>query len=93
MAQAEQTGNPSDELPLWVTIGDSDLADGDRDPQDDADAAYIGRYATDDALQVAVEDRAHLLREHILTVIEEVRRGAAPSSETSTADERGATNA
>lgn len=95
MAEAEQTRKTSGEspLPLWVTIGDPDLADGDPDPQESQEGAYIGEYPTDRALQSAVEEREHPLREYILAAIEEVRRGVAPSSETGTAHERGAKDA
>jgi hypothetical protein len=88
-ADAEQTDDTSGQtpLPLWVTIGDEDLADATPDPED---GAFIGEYPTDRALQDAVD--GHSSREYILAVIAEVRGGAILSTtETASSHEREAT--
>jgi len=87
-ADAEQAGDTSGQtpLPLWVTIGDEDLADATPDPED---GAFIGEYPTDRALQDAVD--GHSSREYMLAVIAEVRGGAILSAETASSHEREAT--
>jgi len=87
-----KTGNTSGQtpLPLWVTIGDRDLADANPDPEE---GAYIGEYSSDGALQGAVDEREQSLRDCMLAAIEEVRRGAAPSTETTSPHEGGAKDA
>ena len=84
MADAEQTGSTSGQapLPLWVTIGDEELADANPDPED---GAFIGEYPSDRALQSAIEK--HPLRDYILAAIEEVRGDTGPSTETTSPQE------
>ena len=65
-------------LPLWVTIGDEDLADA-RSTQKRARSS--AEYSSDDALQSASSE--HELQDYILAAIEEVRRGAASTETTS----------
>ena len=78
------------ELPLWVTIGDEDLADANPDPEE---GALIGEYSSDDALQSAVDERKHPLPDYIHAAIAEVRGGAASSTETTAPPEDGAKDA
>ena len=75
-----ETGGTNDQtpLPLWVTIGDTDLADANPDPEA---GAFIGRFSSDRALEGAAEK--HELREYILAAIEEVRSGAAAPNDAS----------
>jgi hypothetical protein len=75
-------------LPLWVTIGDQELADSN---PDSAEGELIGEYQSDRALQTAVD--AHPLQDYILAAIDEVRGGEAPSSEINSPQEGGAQDA
>ena len=75
-------------LPLWVTIGDEDLADGGAD---EPEGALIGEYQSDDALRGAV--KGHPLEDQILAAIQEVRGGADPSTDTTSPLEAGADDA
>ena len=85
-ADAEQTGSTSGQaaLPLWVTIGVEDLADASIDSEE---GAFIGEYASDEALQSAVV--GHPLQDYIVAAIQEVRRGAASTDEAKAGDTSG----
>jgi hypothetical protein len=84
------TESTSDQTPapLWVTIGLEDPEEAN--PAPDA-GGFIGEYESDDALRRAVDK--HSLRDHILAAIDEVRGGAASSTETTSPHEGGAEDA
>ena len=77
MAEQRRSDVEQSSLPLWVTIGDKKLANATPGSEEDA---YIGEYPSDDALQSAVAD--HELGDYVRAAIEEVRRGASSSTET-----------
>jgi hypothetical protein len=88
--EADQSDDISGQtsLPLWVMIGDETLPNASPGSED---GTYIGEYPSDEALESAVAD--HDLADYVPAVIEEVRRGASPPTESRPPNEDGATDA
>jgi hypothetical protein len=88
--EADQSVDTSGQtpLPLWVAIADEPLPSASPGPEE---GTYIGEYPSDEALKSAVAE--HDLAAYVPAVIEEVRRGASPPTESPPPNEDGATDA